>query len=100
MKNKNGVIAKDQWAEKYLREQPFMPVGSAANMFGQMFHGKGVPTKKEQEQALKFMDAIVARCQKYVQDLYQKVGVNEEEVEFQVEPKKDEVPATNQAVRK
>jgi len=52
MENNNKKIqVHDQWAEKYLREQPFMAFGSLCNFIGQAYQGKELPDERIKELA-------------------------------------------------
>jgi hypothetical protein len=40
--NKNKIIVKDQWDERYLRESLWMPFGSLMNSYAQANQQKGI----------------------------------------------------------
>jgi len=52
MEEREKIIAKDQWAEKFIRETPFMPFGSMCNLIGQALKGKGEGITIEQFETL------------------------------------------------
>jgi len=51
------ITAKDQWAEKYLRESVWMPFGSLCNLFGQSNQGQGLT-----KEALKEVAEVIFGC--------------------------------------
>lgn len=51
------VVAKDQWAEKYLRESVWMPFGSLCNLYGQVNQGQAMS-----KESLKEVAEIIFGC--------------------------------------
>jgi len=69
--NKEKIIAKDQWEEKFLREALWMPFGSMCNLVGQSFQGKGISkeeldkvTRKIFELAMEFTEEAFKRVRR------------------------------------
>jgi len=77
---KQKTVARDQWAEKYLREQPFMPFGSMMNAYGVINEGKGI-TLEEFEEVAKKLGQVAAEI---VGEIYNQIekSAESEEVEF------------------
>jgi len=67
--NNEKIQVKDQWSEKYLREQPFMGFGSAMNAFGLINEGKGMPL----DEFLEAMEKIFKKVSEFTEESYQKV---------------------------
>jgi len=77
------VIAHDQWAEKFLRETPFMPFGSMCNLIGQALNGKGegIDTARLEELASKAFELAM----KFTAEAFESVEkVQEEEAEIKI----------------
>ena len=74
---------KDHWAEKYLRETPFMPFGSMCNLIGQALNGKeeGIDTARLEELASKAFELAM----KFTVEAFESVEkVQEEEVGIEI----------------
>ena len=74
MENKK-VKVKDAWSEKFLREYPFMPLGSMMNAFGTINEGKGMSV----EEFSKVADILFQLANKYVKESANSVEVGVEQ---------------------
>ena len=62
--NKNKIKVSDTWAEKFLREQPFMAFGSLCNFLGQAYQGKGISEKELEKLARKSFELAMEFAEK------------------------------------
>jgi hypothetical protein len=74
MENKKTKV-KDAWSEKFLREYPFMPLGSMMNAFGNINQGKGMSVEEFERVA----DKLFELANKYVKQAMNSVEVGMEE---------------------
>ena len=73
------IIAKDQWVEKFVREQPFMAFGSMANSYGLANEGKGISIenfKKDMSELFKLAQEFTKQSLNSVE-----VGVEQKDVD-------------------
>ena len=77
---------KDTWDIKYLREQVFMPFGSAMNAYGQTNYATGKSTKE----FLEDIENIFQLCQGFVFDSFNKINTDKgNEIEIPLKKKKE-----------
>jgi hypothetical protein len=75
MANNNKIRVKDQWAEKFLRESLWMPVGSFCNLVGQAYQGKGITEEELERLARK----IFSLALEFTEEAYNRTEKVEEE---------------------
>ena len=83
MANQKKIIVYDVWAEKFMRETPFMPFGSMCNLIGQALNGKGegIDTAQLEELASKAFELAM----KFTAEAFESVEkIQEEEAEIKI----------------
>jgi len=78
--NNTKIQVKNQWDEKYLRENWTMPFGSMCNFLGQAFQGRGIDEKKLEKLARKIFELAF----EFTERAYNKIEKIEEEPDIKV----------------
>uniref|UniRef100_A0A7V3N5E1 Uncharacterized protein n=1 Tax=candidate division CPR3 bacterium TaxID=2268181 RepID=A0A7V3N5E1_UNCC3 len=83
MANNKKIQVKDQWAERFLREYLWMPVGSFCNLVGQAYQGKGINGINEEELE-KLTRKIFSLALEFTEEAFNRVERTEEDLELPV----------------